>query len=162
MTPDWIVLVGAMLTGLLGGAHCAAMCGGIATSVSLGQRGGAWVALQPNLGRIGGYVLAGALVGGFGQALLGVARLPWLIVASRAAVGIVLVFAALRLLDRSGRFAFLSVPGNRMWQRMRPLQLRLLPADSAGKRIALGMALSSLTVTLNALRLARVRDGAAA
>jgi len=43
------------------------------------------------------------------------------------------------LLDRSGRFAFLSVPGNRMWQRMRPLQLRLLPADSAGKRIALGM-----------------------
>jgi len=34
MTPDWIVLVGAMLTGLLGGAHCAAMCGGIATSVS--------------------------------------------------------------------------------------------------------------------------------
>ena len=55
MTPDWIVLVGAMLTGLLGGAHCAAMCGGIATSVSLGQRGGAWVALQPNLGRIGGY-----------------------------------------------------------------------------------------------------------
>jgi len=139
MTPDWIVLVGAMLTGLLGGAHCAAMCGGIATSMSLGQRGGAWVALQPNLGRIGGYVLAGALVGGFGQALLGVARLPWLIVASRAAVGIVLVFAALRLLDRSGRFAFLSVPGNRMWQRMRPLQLRLLPADSLGKRIALGM-----------------------
>ncbi|UHQ20060.1 sulfite exporter TauE/SafE family protein [Lysobacter sp. KIS68-7] len=139
MTPDWIVLVGAMLTGLLGGAHCAAMCGGIATSVSMGQRGGAWTALQPNLGRIGGYVLAGALVGGFGQALLGVARMPWLIVASRAAVGIVLVLAALRLLDRSGRFAFLSVPGGKLWQRMRPLQLRLLPADTPGKRIALGV-----------------------
>jgi len=139
MTPDWIVLVGAMLTGLLGGAHCAAMCGGIATSVSMGQRGGAWTALQPNLGRIGGYVIAGALVGGFGQALLGVARMPWLIVASRAAVGIVLVLAALRLLDRSGRFAFLSVPGGKLWQRMRPLQLRLLPADTAGKRLALGV-----------------------
>lgn len=139
MTPDWLVLVGAMVTGLLGGAHCAAMCGGIATSLSIGQRGGWWNALQPNLGRVGGYVLAGALAGGFGNALLGVARLPGLVVAARAAVGIVLVLAALRLLDRSGRFAFLAIPGARAWQWMRPMQRRLLPADTAGKRIALGM-----------------------
>jgi len=139
MTPDWLVLVGAMVTGLLGGAHCAAMCGGIATSLSIGQRGGWWTALQPNLGRVGGYVLAGALAGGFGNALLGVARLPGLVVAARAAVGIVLVLAALRLLDRSGRFAFLAIPGARAWQWMRPMQRRLLPADTAGKRIALGM-----------------------
>jgi len=139
MTPDWLVLVGAMVTGLLGGAHCAAMCGGIATGLSVGQRGGWWVALQPNLGRVGGYVIAGALAGGFGSALLGVVRVPGLVVAARAAVGIVLVLAALRLLDRSGRFAFLSIPGARAWQWMRPLQRRLLPADTAGKRMALGM-----------------------
>jgi sulfite exporter TauE/SafE len=139
MTPDWLVLGGALLTGLLGGAHCAAMCGGIATGLSVGQRSGWWIAAQPNLGRIAGYTIGGALAGGIGQAVLDVARLPWLIVASRAAVGIVLVLAALRLLDRSGRFAFLALPGARLWQRLRPLQRRLLPADTAGKRIALGV-----------------------
>src|SRR5262245_54922180 len=99
MSLDWLVLAAAAMTGLLGGAHCAAMCGGIATGLSIEQRGGWWVALQPNLGRVGGYAIAGALAGGIGQVLLGVARAPWLMVASRAAVGIVLVLAALRLLD---------------------------------------------------------------
>jgi sulfite exporter TauE/SafE len=139
MTLDWLVLGGALLTGLLGGAHCAAMCGGIATSLSIGQRSGWWIAAQPNLGRIAGYTIAGALAGGIGQAVLDVAQLPWLIVASRAAVGIVLVLVALRLLDHSGRLSFLAVPGARIWQHLRPLQRRLLPPDTAGKRIGLGV-----------------------
>ena len=36
MPIDWLILGGAMLTGLLGGVHCAAMCGGIATGFSRG------------------------------------------------------------------------------------------------------------------------------
>ena len=140
MTPDWLVLGGALLSGLLGGAHCVAMCGGIATSLSLQQRGGWWMALQPNLGRVAGYVLAGAIVGGLGHGLLGIARVPALGVAMRAAVGIVLVVAGLRLLDDKGRLSrFFGGPGHRLWSWLRPLQHRLLPADSAGKRIALGM-----------------------
>ena len=58
MPLDGLVLGGALLSGLLGGAHCASMCGGIATGFSTRQRGGWWIALQPNLGRIGGYALA--------------------------------------------------------------------------------------------------------
>lgn len=140
MTPDWLVLGGALLSGLLGGAHCVAMCGGIATSLSLQQRGGWWMALQPNLGRVAGYVLAGAIVGGLGHGLLGIARVPALGVAMRAAVGIVLVVAGLRLLDDKGRLSrFFGGPGHRLWSWLRPLQRRLLPADNAGKRIALGM-----------------------
>ncbi|MBP3983486.1 sulfite exporter TauE/SafE family protein [Pseudoxanthomonas helianthi] len=139
MPLDGLVLGGALLSGLLGGAHCAAMCGGIATGFSTRQRGGWWVALQPNLGRMGGYALAGAIVGGVGHGLLDIARLPHLAVALRAAVGLVLIVAALRLLDRRGRFAFLGMPGAGLWRWLRPLQQRLLPADSAGKRIALGM-----------------------
>ena len=139
MAPDWLVLGGALLSGLLGGAHCAAMCGGIATGLSVGSRGW-WAALQPNLGRVAGYVLAGAIVGGLGHGLLGIARLPALGIAMRAAVGIVLVVAGLRLLDRKGRLSrFFGGPGNRLWDALRPLQRRLLPADSAGKRLALGM-----------------------
>lgn len=139
MPIDWLVISGAFLSGLLGGAHCAVMCGGIATGLSLQQRGGWWRALQPNLGRIGGYVLAGAIAGGIGHGILGVARLPWLTVVLRATVGLVLIVVALRLLDTRGRLSFLRVSGGRLWQWLRPLQRRLLPADTAGKRIALGL-----------------------
>lgn len=140
MPVDLLVLGAALLTGLLGGAHCVAMCGGIATGFSVHSRGSGWAALQPNLGRVGGYVLAGALVGGLGGGLLGVARIPQLGIAMRALVGIVLVVAGLRMLDRKGRLPRLKGgPGSRLWRALQPLQRRLLPADTAGKRIALGM-----------------------
>lgn len=140
MPVDLLVLGAALLTGLLGGAHCVAMCGGIATGFSVHSRGSGWAALQPNLGRVGGYVLAGAIVGGLGGGLLGVARIPQLGIAMRALVGIVLVVAGLRMLDRKGRLPrFSGGPGNRLWRALQPLQRRLLPADTAGKRIALGM-----------------------
>ena len=139
MPIDGIVLAGALLSGLLGGAHCAAMCGGIATSLSIQQRGGWWVALQPNLGRVLGYALAGALAGGLGHGLLGWARMPALGVALRATVGAVLVLAALRLLDRHGRLVGLARPGRQLWTWLRPLQRRLLPADTPAKRLVLGM-----------------------
>ena len=74
LNPDWLVLGAALTSGLLGGVHCAAMCGGIATGLSFGQRptsaGAQWLqALQPNLGRVFGYALAGVIVGGFGHGL---------------------------------------------------------------------------------------------
>lgn len=140
MPLDWLVLGGAWLSGLLGGAHCAAMCGGIAASFSVRQRGGWWMALQPNLGRVLGYVLGGAIAGGFGHTLVALARTPALGLTLRAAVGVVLIVAALRLLDRRGRLTFLATPGGgRLWRWLAPLQRRFLPADSAGKRVALGM-----------------------
>jgi sulfite exporter TauE/SafE len=139
MAPDWLVLGGAWLSGVLGGAHCVAMCGGIATGLSTGSRGW-WAALQPNLGRVAGYALAGAIVGALGHGLLGIARIPSLGIAMRAMVGIVLVVAGLRLLDRRGRMSrFFGGTGHRLWFALRPLQRRLLPADNAGKRFALGM-----------------------
>lgn len=139
MPIDWLVIAGALLSGLLGGAHCAAMCGGIATGLSVQQRGGWWVALQPNLGRVAGYAFAGTIVGGIGHGLLGVARMPELTLALRATVGLVLIVAALRLLDRQGRLSFLHASGGQVWQWLRPLQRRLLPANTTGKRVVLGM-----------------------
>lgn len=141
MPIDWLTLGAALLTGLMGGVHCAAMCGGIATGFSAmgGGRGGWWRALQPNLGRVLGYTLAGALAGGLGFGIVGLARSEGIAIAARMLVGVVLVVAALRLLDRNGRLSLLPRPGASLWQWLRPLQRRLLPADSSGKRIALGM-----------------------
>jgi sulfite exporter TauE/SafE len=65
--------------------------------------------------------------------------LDWLALGLRAAVGLVLVVVALRLLDTRGRLRFLPRPGAGLWMRLRPLQRRLLPADTPARRIGLGM-----------------------
>ena len=137
MPIDWLTLGAAAIAGLLGGAHCAAMCGGIATGFqALASRPGWTSALQTNLGRVGGYVLAGAIAGGLGQGIVQAARLDWLAIGARMLVGVVLVVAALRL---SGRATWLKPANLGAWTLLRPLQRRLLPVDSAPKRLAAGM-----------------------
>lgn len=140
MPIDWPVLLAALLSGLLGGLHCAAMCGGIATGFSARSPQGSWQqAMQVNLGRVGGYALAGAIVGGFGGGLLQLWRIDALVLGMRMAVGLVLVVVALRLFGLAGRLNFLPGAGTHFWRLLRPLQQRLLPADRAWRRIALGM-----------------------
>ena len=140
MPIDWLTVGAALLAGLLGGAHCAAMCGGIATGFSaMSARGGWRTAVESNLGRVGGYVIAGTIAGGIGHGIVRVARLDWLMFGLRMLVGLVLVVVALRLLDRKGRLSFLSRPGAGAWPLLRPLQRRLLPADTSLKRVGLGV-----------------------
>lgn len=140
MPVDGVTLFAAWLSGLLGGVHCAAMCGGIATGFSaVSGRSGWGPALQVNLGRVGGYVLAGAIVGAFGGGLLHLFRSDVLALGLRMAVGAVLILVALRLLDRRGHFSFLAKPASRFWRLLQPLQSRLLPADRPHRRFALGM-----------------------
>ncbi len=138
MAIDWLALGAAMLAGLLGGVHCAAMCGGIATGFCASSAS-PWVALEANLGRIFGYTVAGAIAGGFGHGIVEVARVEGLALTLRMLAGAVLVLVALRLLDRRGRLAFLSKPGQHAWRLLRPLQQRLLPADTRAKRIGLAV-----------------------
>ena len=139
MPIDWLTLGAALLGGLLGGLHCAAMCGGIATGLSAtAPRGGWGGALQLNLGRIGGYTLAGLLVGLFGHGLVALLRNPWLGVSLRALAGLALVVVALRLLGVRALPGFLSRPGTRAWGWLRPLQRRLLPADTLPRRLGIG------------------------
>ena len=139
MPIDWLVLLGALTAGLLGGLHCAAMCGGIATGLSATAPGGGWGgALQLNLGRIGGYTLAGLAVGAFGHGLVALMRDPWLGISLRALAGVALVVVALRLLGVRALPRLLSQPGNRAWAWLRPLQRRLLPADTLPRRLGIG------------------------
>lgn len=159
MILDWLVLSAALLSGLLGGVHCAAMCGAIATSLSFGQKSTSattqWLhALQPNLGRVLGYTLAGGIVGGVGHGLVSIAQQPRLMLAMRIGVGLLMIVVALRLLDPTGRFNPLSRPANALWQRLRPLQRALLPADTTLKRIGIGLLWGWLPCGLSATLLA--------
>lgn len=140
MTPDWLTIGSALLAGLLGGAHCAAMCGGIATGFqALASRPGWTSAVESNLGRVAGYVLAGAIAGGLGQGIVRIARVEWLAMGARMLVGAVLVFAALRLSGLLGSRPAFAVSGLGLGSLLRPLRARLGPVDSRPKRIAAGM-----------------------
>jgi hypothetical protein len=159
MPIDWLVLSAALLAGLFGGVHCAAMCGAIATSLSFGRSApgpaAQWLqALQPNLGRILGYTLAGAIVGGFGHGLVALAQAPTLMFAMRMAVGITMVLVAVRMLSPATRFNPMARPGRALWQRLQPLQRALLPADTAVKRIGIGLLWGWLPCGLSATLLA--------
>ena len=140
MPIDWLTVAAALLAGLLGSAHCAAMCGGIATGFSAMSRSSGWLpAIEVNLGRVGGYVVAGAIAGGLGAGIIHVARLPWLAVGARALVGLVLIVVGLRLLRGNARPSAIGRLGARFLGGLRPLQRRMLPADTALKRLGLGM-----------------------
>lgn len=140
MPIDWLTWGAAALAGLMGGVHCAAMCGGIATGFSGMAKSGGWrEALEPNLGRITGYIAAGTIVGTIGQGFLQLARSPALAVGVRIGVGLVLVVVALRLLDARAQLGFVPRGGARLWTALRPLQRALLPANTSGRRFALGM-----------------------
>jgi sulfite exporter TauE/SafE len=141
MSIDLPALIAALLSGLLGGVHCAAMCGGIATSFSMwSPRHGLAASLQLNAGRVLGYVVAGALVGGIGDGFLR-RWFEWhgLMLMARVALGLMLAIVALRLLDQQGRLRFLAKPGEHVWRWLRPLQKHVLPANTATRRLGAGM-----------------------
>jgi uncharacterized protein len=140
MNADLLVLGSAGLAGLLGSAHCAAMCGGIATGFTLRSGSSSWLdALEPNLGRVLGYGLAGLAAGLIGHGVVTAAGLPWLARALRAATGLLLIVVALRLLDQRGRLAFLALPGRLGLRWLRPLQQRFRPTDRGARRVLAGM-----------------------
>ena len=127
MPIDLLTLSAALLTGLMGGVHCMAMCGGIATGLaSQSPRSGLRTTFALNGGRVLGYAFAGALVGAFGGGLLAVARSDGLTTSLRVAMGAVMVLVALRLLWPQ-HLGALGKAGAWLWRRLQPLQQRLLP-----------------------------------
>ena len=139
MDVAWLTLMSALLTGLVGSGHCAVMCGGVATGFSAMAPRAAWrYVIEPNLGRVLGYAAAGAVAGGLGHAIVDVAALPWLRTGLRVATGLILLLVGIRLLaGQRGTSRYASLGGG-VWRALKPLQRRLLPANTTGRRLALG------------------------
>jgi sulfite exporter TauE/SafE len=139
MPIDLLALGAALLAGLFGGVHCLAMCGGLAVGFA-SPRGQAPLrnALLVNAGRIGGYTLAGAIVGGLGASLLSLARLPWLAIGMRSLVGAVMLLAAFRLLypNRGGA---LARPAQWFWRKLQPLRDSALAHAGGAKPLVVGL-----------------------
>jgi hypothetical protein len=129
----------ALILGLLGGAHCIGMCGGIAATVGMTRPDSRTPALLLllgyNTGRLLSYALAGALLGGLGVLMAdGTATLVL-----RTLAGLMLVAMGLYIAQWWKGLLHLERAGSGLWRHLRPLASRFLPARSLPQSLALGL-----------------------
>ncbi len=160
--------IGAFLFGLFGSLHCVGMCGGIVSALgqagSAGSPHGARVATEAipyHVGRISSYAVAGAIVGLVGAAFALSLDVRWLM---RLVAGLLLMAAGAYVAGWWLGLASLERWFAPLWQRISPWTSRLLPADTAGRRLALGALWGWLPCGLvySALVLAAASGGATA
>lgn len=140
---DPISYTTAFAIGLLGGAHCIGMCGGIMNALSFAipteQRNGIklnLILLSYNLGRIFSYMVAGAIIGSLGwwlQDSLGPASSILRMIA-----GGMLIVMGLYLAGWWMGLSYLERAGNQVWKHIEPLGKRLMPVTSPSQALALG------------------------
>lgn len=142
MTEFLPLLGAALITGLLGSAHCFGMCAGIsglfavnASTASL--RRDIPMAITYNVGRIVSYAILGALVAIVGQTL--VDSIPKLAAPVRLFSGLLIVIVGLQVAFNWRVLAPVEKAGARIWNRIAPAAKGLLPVTSAPKALGLGL-----------------------
>ncbi|AMC99756.1 sulfite exporter TauE/SafE family protein [Halomonas chromatireducens] len=135
-------LLAAFVFGLLGGAHCIGMCGGIMSALTFAvppsMRSPARLSgllLGYNLGRILSYMTAGALVASLGTviALSSTARIILQLFAA-----VMLILMALYIADWWKGLLRVEAVGKRLWRYLEPIGRRLMPVISIPQAIGLG------------------------
>lgn len=133
--------------GLFSTIHCLGMCGGIvgALSYSLtpsvrektGQR--LLYTLAFNVGRIGSYGLAGALMGVIGRQLYQTVSPGWGYLVLQSLAALLMVGVGLYLAGWLPRFATIERLGVPLWRRLEPLGRRLLPVRTPFQALLYGL-----------------------
>ena len=129
-------LLGALLLGLMGSAHCLGMCGGLAAMTGQGVGGLSRVVIY-NLGRLTTYALLGALAGWFGEQILAAA--PKFTLILRGAAGLLLIAMGLYVTGWWMGLSYLERGGAYIWRYLQPFTRRLLPVEHAGQALLLGL-----------------------
>jgi len=135
--------LGAFMFGLLGSGHCVAMCGGIAAALALRAPDPRHAYLHSS-GRVIGYALAGALVGGavaFGARGWALAFDPRpLGTGLRLATALLFVMLGARLLLDRPPWRALEAIASRVWHgALAPLAQRVGHQDGIANALALGV-----------------------
>lgn len=137
MIPELMVV--ALTAGLFGSTHCIGMCGAIVVLLeNRGGRGAAGRRLIYNTGRLGFYVLLGALAGAFGTVLTRLLGVETGLFLLRAIAAMLVVALGLNLLFDLRMLEFLERSGARLWQALAPLARHVLPVASPGRALAAG------------------------
>ena len=137
--------VAALALGVLGSAHCVAMCGGM-VGLGTAARGRSLpmaessaprrtfaIGAAQHAGRLGSYALAGALAGGAGR----LAAASWQ-VGLELAAGALMIGLGLFLCGLMPSFSRVEALGAPLWRRIRPLGQRLLPMRTPWQALAFG------------------------
>lgn len=138
-------LYAAFLAGLLGGGHCAGMCGGIVTALSLNTDAGphrraVWpMLLTYNVSRVTSYALLGVVAGALGNALLLFDLVVPVGKALYAFASLMLIALGLYLAGWWLGLRHIEQLGGRFWARMQPRLARLLPIRSARQAVGAGL-----------------------
>jgi sulfite exporter TauE/SafE len=133
-----LTLLAAFAAGVAGSGHCGAMCGGIAGAVGMHGRGFVQ-ALLSQLGRIGSYALAGALVGAVGAGFGHVLQIEAWATTLRAATGVLMAVIGLQLLTGRAWLRPLERLGLKFWQRLAPAAQRRLANRTPAGAFTLGL-----------------------
>ncbi len=138
-----LTLIGAaVVTGLLGSAHCFGMCAGIsglfaARQEALRFRRELPMAITYNVGRILSYALLGVIVAAAGKSF--VDAIPGLAAPLRLVSGLLIVIVGLQVAFDWRVLAPVEKAGARIWGRIAPAAKSLLPVTSLPKALGLGL-----------------------
>lgn len=134
-------LISAFIVGLLGGVHCVGMCGGIVGALSLGlpAERNLPLLLAYNLGRIGSYTFAGALMGALGFYFSGLLPVQTAQRVLLSFAGLFLILMGLYLAGWWNGLSRLERAGGVLWRRLEPLGRGLLPVRSVRHGFLLGL-----------------------
>lgn len=140
-----VTLAGAFLAGLMGGGHCAAMCGplvglacGSRTHIwSRTQR--VWSALAYNAGRLTTYTAAGALAGAMGSAGLALRGTPLTQQTLLVAMSLALIVLAGYIAGLSPLVRVIEAAGGVLWRRVQPYSRWFLPVNTPRQAFGLGL-----------------------
>ncbi len=141
-------LLAAFLTGLLGGAHCVGMCGGIVAAMSFQEPGASAAGgrrpvifhLAYNAGRIASYTLVGALAGLLGSAAFLSDSLFPLQRGLYVLAQVVLILLGLYLAGLNQSVLVIERLGGGLWRGIQPMLSRLLPIRNPIQALAAGAA----------------------
>jgi sulfite exporter TauE/SafE len=117
------------------------MCGGIVGMLGIRQRAGATgyaTLLTAHLGRVGGYALAGALVGFLGSSLASAALGTQGLIALRGAAAVLVLLLGLQLLLGQPLLSGLERQGAKLWRPIAPHLRRWLPPRTPLHALAVG------------------------
>ncbi|WP_163558577.1 sulfite exporter TauE/SafE family protein [Halomonas sp. NO4] len=133
----------AFVFGLLGGAHCIGMCGGIMSALTFAVPPSmrsptrlSGLLLGYNAGRIASYMTAGALVAGLGTLLALSAELR---LALQGFAAVMLILMALYIADWWKGLLRVEALGRRLWRHLEPLGRRLMPVVRVPQAVGLGI-----------------------
>lgn len=132
----------AFTLALLGGLHCAGMCGGFVGALQINRPrdvSAARLAAGYHAGRIASYTLAGALVGTIGGSLYAAEVLP-VQVALLAIGGAMLLVIGVSMFGRGAGLKRLEPIGLGIWRVIGPLARRVYPPRSGAQALAAGLA----------------------